>query len=153
MNDTLSFGPVSSQNHCRCWDKNLSHWLGRLNVTNNLSRVVLCHLFNLPLLLYSNLPCNKEAVTFVLVHGSGQPDELRETMEDSSYVRTLLKWCQVVGSFFVCFLYSKVWCGKNRTKNLHVFHTEMNGMQNQSFLVKEQCDMIIDQLLIFLGLE
>lgn len=46
------------------------------------------------------LQCNKDAVTFVLVQGSGQPDEFREMMGDSSCVRTLLKWCQVVGSFF-----------------------------------------------------
>lgn len=72
-----------------------------------MSKVVVCHHFNLALSAVL-LPCNKEAVTFVLVRGSGQPDESRETMEDSSNVRILLKWCQVFGSFFVCFLYSKV---------------------------------------------
>jgi len=106
-NGTLSISPVSSQNQHRRCDKNLSHWLGRLNITNDLSRVALRHLFNLALCAVL-LPRSREAVTFVLVCASDQPDELRKMMEDSSCVRTLLKWCQVVGSFFDCFLYSKI---------------------------------------------
>lgn len=36
MKAILNIGPVFSQNLHRCWDKNLSHWLGRINITSNL---------------------------------------------------------------------------------------------------------------------